>query len=81
MERSMRSFEELTDESVLAVEPARLAVTEVGQSMQLAGVVEARPDVSVSPQTVAILNHLSLQDLIDAGDLVKLVVGGSGVGR
>jgi predicted Zn-dependent protease len=81
MERSMHSFAELTDEEVLGIQPARLAVTEVEQSMQLAGVIEQHADLSVSPQTVEILNHRSLQDLIGAGDLVKLVFGGPGAGR
>ena len=46
---------------------------------QLAGVIEEHPDVSVRPETVAILNHLSLQDLIESGDVVKLVFGGPGM--
>ena len=76
MRSSARSFAELTDETALEVGPARVAVTEVSQRMQLAGVIEQYPEVSVSPETVAILNHLSLQDLIAAGDVVKLVFGG-----
>ena len=76
MRTSARSFRELTDADALAVEPARVAVTEVPQRMQLAGVIEQYPEVSVSPETVAILNHLTLQDLIAAGDVVKLVFGG-----
>ena len=81
MQRSMRTFDELTDPEVLGVEPARVAVTEVDPSMQLVGVIEQHPELSVSPETVAILNHLSLQDLIEAGDVVKLVFGGPGSGR
>lgn len=76
MQRSARSFRELTDADALRVQPARVAVTEVRSRMQLAGVIEEHPEVSVRPETVAILNHLSLQDLIDAGDVVKLVFGG-----
>lgn len=81
MQRSMQSFDELTDETALAVQPARLAVREVTPSMQLSGVIEEHPEISVAPQTVAILNHLSLQDLIEDGDLVKLVFGGPVAGR
>jgi primosomal replication protein N len=60
------------------VQPARVAVVEMSQRMQLVGAIEQYPEVSVSPATVAILNHLSLQALIDEGDLVKLVFGGPG---
>jgi len=78
MQRGMHSFSELTDREVLDTEPARVAVTEVRRSMQLAGVIEEYPELSVSSRTLAILNHLSLDDLIDGGDLVKLVFGGPG---
>jgi len=81
MERSMHSFQELTDEQALAVEPARVRVVEVEQTMQLSGVIEGATDLSVSPQTVAILNHRALDDVIEAGDVVKLVTGGPGAGQ
>ncbi len=79
LQRSAHSFRELTDRAALGVEPARVAVTSVPRRMQLAGVIEEHPDVSVVPETVAILNHLSLQDLIESGDVVKLVFGGPGM--
>jgi len=78
MQRSMHSFVELTGREALGVQPARVAVVEMSQRMQLVGAIEQYPEVSVSPATVAILNHLSLQALIDEGDLVKLVFGGPG---
>ena len=78
MQRSMYSFRELEDEAVLETEPARVAVIELSQTMTLAGVVEAHPEVSVPPEIVAILNHMSMNDLIVAGDAVKLVFGGPG---
>ncbi len=74
---SARSFRELADPDSLAVEPARLSIVEVGQRQQLRGVLEAYPEVSVGAQTVAILNHRTLDDLIPAGSLIKLVFGGS----
>ena len=73
---SARSFRELTDPDSLAAEPARLSIVEVGQRQQLRGVLEAYPEVSVEAQTVAILNHRGLDDLIAAGSLVKLIFGG-----
>ena len=78
MQRSMHSFRELQDESVLETEPARVVVIELSQTMTLGGVVEAHPEVSVPPEIVAILNHMSTDDLIIAGDAVKLVFGGPG---
>ncbi len=76
MRRSMHSFRELEDESVLETEPARVAVIELSQTVTLAGVLEAHPEISVPLEIVAILNHLSMDDLIIAGDAVKLVLGG-----
>ena len=73
---SARSFRELTDPDSLAAEPARLSIVEVGQRQQLRGVLEAYPEVSVEAQTVAILNHRGLDDLIAAGSLVKLIIEG-----
>ena len=73
---SVRNFRELTDADSLAAEPARLSIVEVGQRQQLRGVLEAHPEVSVGEQTVAILNHRELDDLIPAGSLIKLVFGG-----
>lgn len=78
MQRSMHSFAELVDGEILGVQPARVAVVETVQRMQLVGVIEQYPGVSVPPPTVAILNHLTLEDLIEEGDLVKLVFGGPG---
>lgn len=78
MQRSMYSFRELQDESVLETEPARVAVIELSQTMTLAGALEAHPEVSVPAEIVAILNHMSMDDLIVAGDAVKLVFGGPG---
>ncbi len=73
---SVRSFRELTDPDSLAAEPARLSIVEVGQRQQLRGVLEAYSEISVGAQTVAILNHRGLDDLIPAGSLIKLIFGG-----
>ena len=73
---SMSTFRELTDETALAIEPARVSVVELPQLLQLRGVLEENPEVSVSPATIAILNHRELDDVIEVGSLVKLVFGG-----
>ena len=78
MQRSMYSFRELNDEDALATEPARVVIVELTQTMTLAGVVEANPEISVEPEIIAILNHMSFDDLIVEGDAVKLVFGGPG---
>ena len=77
-EDSMQTFRELTDSTALAIEPARVSVVRLPQRLQLRGVLEENPDVSVPPPTIAILNHRELEDLLEAGSLVKLVFGGLG---
>lgn len=73
---SLGSFRRVTEAPVLGVEPARVKVSWTTQRLQLAGFIEAHPEVSVPAATIAIINHLELSDMLEAGALVKLVAGG-----
>ena len=44
--------------------------------MLLLGFVESRPEISVPPATIAIINHLELDQMIEVDELVKMVTGG-----
>jgi predicted Zn-dependent protease len=70
------SFEDLTDERALGVVPARVEVLRNPQRMQLFGFIEAHPEISVPPVTIAIINHLELDDMLEEDALVKMVTGG-----
>ncbi len=70
------SFRELTDAQALDVQPARVQVLRAPQRLQLVGLIEAHPEISVPPATIAILNHLELDDMLEVDALVKLVTGG-----
>jgi predicted Zn-dependent protease len=70
------SFEELTDQRALDVAPARVEVRRNPQRMQLVGFIEAHPEISVPPDTIAIINHLALDDMLAEDVLVKMVTGG-----
>jgi predicted Zn-dependent protease len=70
------SFREITDAQALDVQPARVRVLRTPQRLQLVGFIEAHPEISVPPATIAILNHLALDDMLEVDALVKLVTGG-----
>jgi predicted Zn-dependent protease len=71
---SMASFRPLHDSKALAVQPDRVKVVRLPQSMTVAEIVE-RYDVAVSAQTLALLNNVGAGDRLEAGRNVKLVVG------
>lgn len=78
LQRSLRSFRRLDDPEVLAVEPARVKTVRSPQTQQLRGVIEARPETSVEPEVVALINQRRLDETVQAGELMKLVTGGPG---
>lgn len=74
---SLYSFRELTDPEVLETLPARLELIRVRQPTQLVGVLEAHPENTATLETIELINHMNLHDALPAGELVKLVTGGS----
>jgi predicted Zn-dependent protease len=74
-ERAMRSFAPVDDPAILNVQPQRIDVVKVQESMSV-GEVGRRFKSPVSAQTLAILNGLgSAEDRLQSGALAKRVVG------
>ena len=72
---AVRSFGEVTDPSVLGVEPRRIEVVELPREMSLEAFLSDYPS-SIPDETVAVINQLETGDVIPAGTLLKRVVGG-----
>lgn len=49
---------------------------EIEQGREADRQIEAHPENSVPPATIAVINHLSLDDMLEVDALVKLVTGG-----
>jgi len=72
---SLSSFGPLRDRKYLDVEPKRIEVIEVPRAMTLAQFAERHPS-SVDNATLALINGVGENATLEAGTLVKLVVGG-----
>ncbi|MFC1640247.1 M48 family metalloprotease [Gemmatimonadota bacterium] len=74
--QSLRSFERLTDQTALSVQPARISMVTLDRSMTLRQFNERYPS-SVPIETVALINQAEEYTAFMEGDLVKRVVGGA----
>jgi predicted Zn-dependent protease len=73
-ERSLFTFERLTDPAVLAVEPQRVTLVRTSGRTTIADLARQRPS-PLPPATLALMNQVEPDTPIDAGRLVKWVVG------
>ncbi|GAG03617.1 unnamed protein product, partial [marine sediment metagenome] len=71
---SVGSFDRLTDETALNVEPLRLELVTVQRNTTLALMTANRPS-ALSPRELAILNGVDLEETIEPGHTIKWVVG------
>jgi predicted Zn-dependent protease len=74
-QKSIDSFNELTDPEVLKVQPARIEVVKLSQPMTVAQFYAQYPS-SIPLEQVALINGLDKNGTIPAGHWVKRVVGG-----
>ena len=72
---SIGSFSRETDSEVLNVQPRRLKIIDLTRATTLESLLRDYPS-SVTPQTVALINHLQGASTLAAGDQFKRVVGG-----
>ncbi len=72
---AQESFAPETDGSVLGVQPARLEIVRVPRAMSFEDFLQQFPS-SVSPEEVGRINRLGPGQRIEAGSLLKRVVGG-----
>jgi len=71
IESSLETFQRETDPLVLAAKPATVELVSLTESMPVSAFVQSY-ESTVSPETVALINHVSLDGTIEAG-LVKRV--------
>lgn len=69
------TFEELTDRRYLSVQPAKLRIVQLDRAMSLEEFQRRYPS-SVDLQTLAIVNQVDEGERLDAGRLMKRIVGG-----
>ena len=70
---TVRSLRPLTDAGRLGARPARIKVVSVTKASTLAQLIEAQGASGAKPDEIAILNDLQLDDMVQPGQLVKLV--------
>lgn len=75
VQRSMGSFRRLTDRRYLDVDERRLEIVELTRSMNLAEFAQRYPS-TVDLQTLAIINGIAGDEVLDPGRRLKRVVGG-----
>jgi predicted Zn-dependent protease len=73
--RSVASFNRLTDEKILSVEPMRVNIVTLDESMTFEEFTKRYPS-SISVETLALINKAELDDKLQSGQLMKQVVGG-----
>jgi predicted Zn-dependent protease len=71
---SVRSFDVLTDQKILSVEPLRINIVTLEQAMTFEEFADRYPS-PVSNETLALINRAALSDRFEAGHMLKDVVG------
>lgn len=71
-QRSMQGFAPLTDSRYLNVQPVRLNVESASRSASLSSFVPDQLPRELTPQDIAIMNQLALDERVDSGTLLKL---------
>jgi predicted Zn-dependent protease len=79
VDSSVRSFRELTDPAILAVQPLRLEIVTLDGPMTFEEFTRRYPS-SVSAETLLLINRADLYDRFDEGTMLKRVVGESVAG-
>lgn len=74
VERALRSFQPLTDRGALNVQPQRLDIVKLARRTTIEALARQRPS-PVSAATLALINQVELQTPLEAGRLIKWVVG------
>lgn len=67
-------FDELTDQKVLTIKPARINITAAERTDKLINLIPEELPTNVTPDDIAILNQLDLNDTVEKGTKIKLPV-------
>jgi len=70
--RSMRGFDDLTDSRILNVEPSRLTVVQAARTASFRDLLPSRLPEQFTPEGLAILNQVALDETIQQGRPLKL---------
>ena len=73
-ERTLQSFQRLTDPAALNAQPQRVSIVQIGQRTTIEALIGQRSS-PVSGATLALINQVELQTALESGRLVKWVVG------
>ena len=73
-QRTLQSFQRLTDPAALSIQPQHVDIVQIGQRTTIEALVRQRAS-PVSGATLALINQVELQTPLEAGRLVKWVVG------
>jgi predicted Zn-dependent protease len=76
VERALQTFQPLVDSAALAVQPQRLEILKLDRPTTIAELARLRPS-PVPPATLALVNQVEPATPLEAGRLVKWVVGAS----
>lgn len=68
------SFDELTDQNILNIQPVRLQVVEVNQRQTFRNLLPSSMPMDIEAEDLAIINQVYLDDQIEAGTLIKIPV-------
>lgn len=74
VERALRSFQPLTDATALNVQPHRLDIITLDRRTTIAVLARQRPSPA-SAETLALINQVEVETPLEAGRLIKWVVG------
>lgn len=70
--RSIQGFRPVSDPRILGMQPARLEIVRAGRSQPFSAFVPATLPRSLTPEDLAILNHLRLNETVPQGAALKL---------
>jgi predicted Zn-dependent protease len=73
-QRTLQSFQRLTDPAALNAQPQRVTIVPISQRTTIDALVQQRSS-PISAETLALINQVERQTPLEAGRLVKWVVG------
>ena len=68
------AFDELTDERLLNIQPVRLQVSQVERDTPFSELLPSQLPMNIDADELAILNQVSMNDIISAGTYIKIPV-------
>jgi len=67
------SFRNLTDQSKLDIQPARIAIRTINSATRFSSLMPDKMPFGLTPESMAIMNQVNLDDIIQPGTKLKLI--------